>query len=367
MFLYGETIILNGYKLKNNGSWLSMLLCTGICFIIYGIYALIMSRNPGKDIFEIFVDIFGKIFGRLFIFIFIVFCMFVGIEAIKNITIFIITLTFPETPVMYIAFVLLIVIYIIVRCGIEVLGRASCVIFPLIALTVVLFLTLLIDKIDIRNIKPLVAEPFKNIAKGGIFNFLIIFGDGVIFLGIITSSESKSNHLKSYYMANIISGFLFILSILGNIAVLGLPLVNYIYFQTFMAISVIDIAQFLTRMEVILSLVILLCVLFRAIICIYVASKGAQKLFAKKDYKKFILPFCLIAFFFAVETLQNIEEVDRFRIKYSWIKSIVQVGIPLILAIIIVIKGSKPQPAEEPKKVLPLKMFKKIVFKRIAN
>ena len=310
-------------------------------------YTIIIQKNEEKDIFDVFDSSFGSWIGKIFSFIFVTFCIFIAIVTTKSIIIFIKDINFKSTPYFYI---LIFFIGLYIFClykGIEVNARLSCVLYVLFILMVLTSFILVIERIEPFHMKPFIAAPTKDIIKGGFYNYAIIFGDSVIILGLVISSKNKKNKktsvFKSLLIANGISSITNALAIIFSILVLGFPLYNHLYYPVPYAISTVSIAMFISRIEVIVSIIFLNAAIIKSIIAMYVATKGMQKVFSTKDNRTFIIPVSIIVFIGSLILFDEINEIIKFDNYYGWVKVIIQAGIPILLAIFVLFKKKKKE------------------------
>lgn len=346
MVLTSEGIITTSYRLTDNGAWLSMLIAMTIGIILSLVYSFIITKSDEKDIFDIFHNIFGKIFGRLFTIIFIVFSFYCAIVATKNMVIQIKHMNFRPTPYFYLILSYIILYLFSLLKGIEVIGRLSSVLRIILISLTILVTILIFSEFEFFNMMPLVAAPMKEILKGGILDFFIIFGDGVLVLGLVVSSKDKNGKKNkiawTLIYAYLFSGLINVLSIVYPILVLGFPLANILYYPAFTAFSLIDIAMFITRVEIIISIIYMSTLIIKAIVAMYVATIGLQKMFSSKSNKTYIIPTCIIVYFGSLLLFDNVNELLHLREEHGWLKGIVQVCIPIIIAIILLFK-KKPK------------------------
>lgn len=340
LFIFGESMIFGGYSFNNTGSWVSMLLAIIFAIPIYLIYVYILKKNPQKDIFEISDDLFGKFFSKIIILFFVGAGILVTVIAFKNLGLFMNILSFPETPLLFLLTSVAIVAFLMIRHGIEILGRGSCVILPIIIVTSIITALLLSYSMDINNLRPLVSEPINNVFKGAMCNLSVTFIDVFLFLGVIISAK-KSDILKTFLTGLLIGGALFLVVIITSHGILSSPLVDVIYYPSYVTLSVIDFGQFLTRIEVIISSTLTSTLIIKACLGIYVASKGIAKLTSTKQYNKLYLPVTIIALVLSFLLFKSLDLMIKFRYHFCLYKLVIQVGLPLLIALVIFIKDRK--------------------------
>lgn len=347
LIILGEGLTIGGYTMPENGAWLAFLIAVMYAFILAFFYGYILRKFPNMDIHDIFLKVFGKIFGRILIILFVSFILFSSIIYIRTIVSIISGITFVETPEIILGIALVLFSYLLIKNGIEVFSRIMTVILQLLLILLVLFVVELTPEMEFINLLPIVAVSVKEIVKGSLFNFFMITGDVVLLMGIMVNMKNDKNvHYKAFSKAIAISGVVSVIIILSNIATLGLPFVHIVHSQTYLSFSIINIGNFLTRIEVALSTFLITAYISKFAIALFVGARGLQKLLNKKNTKPFVIPFGILILFFALEVdfFNNFYQIRFVKEEYGWIKGIFQIVIPIILAIIVTFIKEKQKP-----------------------
>src|SRR5690554_518220 len=255
MIIISEIIFSAGYVMAKTGDWLAMVAAIILGNLIYLVYAFILRKHPNQDIYDILLKKFGKIIGRIFIFIFIAYAVFVASMTIGNGITTIIRLDLMNTPDYVIGFALSVYSFLVIRRGVEIFGRIITIAFQVIIVIIIIYLLLLTSEMRLIELTPLVASPMSEMVKGTLYNFFIITGDVALVLCLrVNMKNDKNVHFKAFFAGSMISGFIFVLIMMANVAALGLPLAAMIHFPTYHAFSLINIGDFITRIEILFSI-----------------------------------------------------------------------------------------------------------------
>ena len=130
---------------------------------------------------------------------------------------------------------------------------------------------------------------------------------------------------------------MYLLAVLMHLLVFDAPLTDLLVFPTYSAIALIDVAQFITRIQVLLSSVFINSVLFKVLIGLEFALEGLKNLFPKGSKKFFYVWVLLVILGLSYLLFPNFEALRIFKEKYAWFK-IVGRSIPLLLLIVLIIR-----------------------------
>ena len=342
MVIISEILIMTTDRLDGNGTWLTFIIPGTLSFFLFFVYHYIMKNFPEKDIFDIFKILLGNFVGKIVSILFILFAMYVAYFALATYVTFNNLFSFQDTPVFAFGTMVILAIgyAIISKGGIEAVARTVSIFLPIIIGTWFLMVVLLSSKMEFDNLLPLVTVPFKEILKTSHENFSNTSGDLILFLGLLIDPGKKTNRLKAFYLTNVIGVIIFVINGIFITSIIGVHLYYQTFFPTYNVISLFNIGSFISRVELVISLLFFLCIGSKIIIGVYVASVGTAKVFNTKNYRNWVFPICAVILFFATYNHSHMHHYDINK-KILWVKSIIQVGIPIIIAIVLLIKKPK--------------------------
>ncbi|HBP63290.1 MAG TPA: spore gernimation protein, partial [Desulfosporosinus sp.] len=166
--------------------WMSVL--PGFALgIPYGLMVLsLMEQYPKKNLLQISETLFGKWIGKIVGVIYIIIAGYFGGLLLAQLGDIYQRTTMLLTPmsVFYLGGILL--VFYLVRSGIEVFSRFSEVIFPLIAFALLLNCGLSIPRIEQGELLPILSEGLKPLFLGGMKVLPFVMSFILFFAGIIT-------------------------------------------------------------------------------------------------------------------------------------------------------------------------------------
>ena len=338
-FIIGSSLIIGIGGDAKNDAWIAGITGLFMAMPMLLIYTRILSLFHGKDLFDILNMTLGKVISKVVAFLYIGYAFHLGALVIRNFGEFINTVAMPETP-MFIPMLFLGVVCIIgVKLGIEVIGRINTYFIPLIMFVLILVQTLSIPKLHLNYLKPVLGNGLIPVLKGGFSTFSFPFAETVLFVGVFSSLQSKKSPRKVYFWGILISAVIVIATTVRNISMLGNMLDSF-YFPSYAAVSLINIGDFLQRIEVSVAIVFVFSVFIKASICLFVTCKGIGKVFKLSNYRSVAIQTGLLMVYFAYILYDNTMQMKYWAFKvYPYYAFPMQVILPIILWIFAEVKS----------------------------
>lgn len=340
LFIIGSAIVLSpGGEAKQN-VWLAILLAVLMTIPIIFIYARLLSIFPGKDLFDILQEVFGKILGKIISLLFVWYAFHLGALVIRNFSEFIQIVSFPETPQLIVAAFLGVVCIWIIKAGIEILGRWAGFVLPFLLITIICLILLSLTEAEFNNIRPVLYDGVTPVLKSAFSIFSFPFAEVVVFMMVFCSIKSKFSTYKVYITGLLIGGLILLSASIRNVLVLGIGTASILYFPSLSAVSLINIGNFLQRIEIIVSVVFLLAGIVKIGVCLYAVSNGVAKIFNFDSYRPLVAPIGFLMMnlsgFIYRSTMEMFEWAEKI---YQFYAMPFQIILPLIIFIVAEIKS----------------------------
>ena len=351
LFIFGSSLVMGTGGDAKGDKWIAVLLALFISAPVLMIYARILSRYPGKDLYGILEEVFGKYFGRAFSLVFIWFSFHLGALVLRNFGEFMNTVGLPETPKIVPIIMFALICVLGVKSGIETLAKCSSY-FIVGAFSLLFLLSLFtIPNMNSENLFPIMYNGFKPVLQGAFSAFSFPFGEVVVFMMVFDSLKSPGSSYKVYLKALVIGGLVVFFVAMRNVVVLGADTIGSVYFPSYTAISRVNIGNFLQRLEISVAIVFTLSGFIKICICLLAATKGVARLFGYKDYRFLVTPIALLMVNLAYIVYDSIIEM------FEWAADIwpyyafpFQVIFPLIILIAVEIKAWMQNKKDKAKK-----------------
>ena len=342
-FIMGSTLIMGIGTNAKNDAWLAGIFGLLISIPVIVIYARIIQLFPGKNLYDIIYLLFGKYLGALALILYVWYAFHLGALVVRNFGEFLNSVTMPETP-MFITMLSLILICIYgVRLGVEVLSRTSAYLLPIMIFIIIVVQLLGITQIRFENIQPVLYYGLVPVIKVGFSAFAFPFAETVIFLGVLGNLQPKKSSYKVYFSGLLVAGSIIIILVLRNIFVLGCQLPNF-YFPSHVAVSRIQIGDFLQRIEVTVAFIFVVGVFIKTSLCLLFTCKGIAKLFHLNDYRSIVMQTGLLMVCLAYILYDDIMDMHFWAFNvYKYYAFPFQVILPMLIFITAEFKIKKEQ------------------------
>jgi spore germination protein KB len=330
-FFLGSTLMVGASTRANQDSWIAVILAFIAALPILLVYARILKLYPGKNIYDIVLEVFGNFFGKLITLLYVLYSIHLGALVIRNFSEFVTVVAMPQTPqFIIIMFMALVVIYMI-KSGIEVFGRWSQFVAPIIVITTIVVTILSIKEMNFSNIMPVFGDDIKQVPDSAFGMFAFPFAESVLFTTLFSSIKPQDNPYKIFIYSAAIGFVIIIIVTIRNILVLGIPLGSSLYFPSYAAIGIIAISDFFSRVEVLIAINLLMLVFVKICVCVFAATMGIAKIFNMKDNKPLSSAVVLLMITLALIIYKSTMEMFAWIDIYKYYAFPFQVILPLII------------------------------------
>lgn len=330
IFILGSSVVMSGNSEAGQDSWLSLLLAFAFMVPVLLIYGRIMRLYPEKNIFEVLELVFGKIIGRVAIALISWYALHLCSIVLCNFSQFIEIVAMPETPQLPLIIIMLAVTTYLAMSGVETLGRWAFVSIFIILGIVLLTIIMALKHMDFTNILPVMEHDFSTIADGSFKLFSFPFAETVLFLGIADAVKKQISSYKLYINAAAFGALILLFVILRNIELLG-NLTEIEYFPSYIAARLINIGDFITRIEGSISMNFIIAGITKITVCLLVAAKGIAHLLNVSSYRRILIPVSLLALALSVTLYSSAMQMYGFISVYPYYAIPFQVFIPVIV------------------------------------
>lgn len=331
-------------------AWISMLFAILIGSIIIILLGTLALKHPDKTLIQISETLLGKYVGKLIGLLYAWFYLHLAALVIRNLVDFL-EVFMIDTPVEAFNIMIGLLMFFAIKYGLEVIARSNEV-YTLLAFGGILFtFILVIPLMDINNIKPILAEGFKPVISGSLPAIGFPYAELVVFSMILPSVNNKQNLRKVFILGGVLGGIVLFFSILSSLLVLGEAATSISIYPTYNMARLINIGEFLTRVEAFISLSFFIIVFVKIIITFYASILAISQVFNLSDYRPLTVPYLVIVLALSVILNENIVEVITFA-STTWTPYAMVFGfvIPLFLLLLTYIKNRKTNSLNEQQK-----------------
>jgi spore germination protein KB len=339
MVLGTAVLVLPGIiaKYAKNDLWLSTIFASLAGFLTVYIANRLHRLFPKETIIQYSQRILGTFAGKALGVIYMLFYVHITGIVAREYADFLVSMFLPLTPTSVVITLMVLVAAMAVRGGVEVVGRTAVVFFPVFTLPLILFVVMLFNDLDPRNLLPVMEHGITPVIKGASVPqtwfsefFLISF-----FLPMLTDSEkgmkwgmaSVTGVMLTMVLVNLIALFLF-----------GQDIATFTY-PVMEVARYISVADFFENLQSVIMMLWVLGAFVKISLFYYAVALGTAQWLNLSDYRPLVLPLGFLIFLFSFWDLPNLSVLNHFQEKTGPFYLIsIQIVIPLLLLIIAVVR-----------------------------
>ncbi len=339
MFFIGSFVIVGTNITAKQDVWISIILTLAVSIPMLYIYSKLLTTYPGKNLFDVFIEVYGNIIGRIISLLFAWYALHLGSLIIRNYSEYINIASFPETPqIVTVFFVGLLCIWM-AKAGIEVLGRWASFTAPLIIFILAIVISLSLTNADYSNLKPIMYDGMGPVLSTSFAFLFFPFLELIIFTMLFNNLQDNKKTFKVFLISILVGSLLLMAVLLRNIIVLGPNTINDILFPAILAVEVIDVGFFVERIEIVVTVVFIFGAFVRISACLLATSIGVSKILGIDNYRYLVAPLGFTMM--CLSTIVYSSAMDMFNWAgkyYSYYAIPFQLVIPIITLITAKIK-----------------------------
>lgn len=332
LFISGSSLFMGTSGGSGNSSWIALFFAISLAVPLMLIYARLHVLFPGKDLYDMLISVFGAVFGRMLSCLYIWYALHLGALVLRNFGEFSKTVALTATPMIAPMLVIGLLCVWVVSAGMEVLGRSAKFLLLFSFIVIVLIQLLSVPKFEYHHMKPLLDSGWGPVFADTAGSFTFPFAEIVIFLGAFNVLPAKGSATRVLVSGTLIAGIIIIFVTLRNLLVLGPDILSSLYFPSYVAVSRINIGDFLTRIEGSAAIVFVTALFIKVSLCLYVTCNGVSKVFKLKSYRSVVLQMGLIMVYLSDFIYKDIMEMQYFAYHIYKVYALpFQVVIPVML------------------------------------
>lgn len=316
-FMQSMALLVNfSLSLTKQSTWIVVIVAYAITVLAALMYLAIAKRYPDKNLVQIDDAAFGPYLGKVVSAAYIWFFFQLVIHYMYFFNSFWLTFIMPETPRPAFLIMLAFAGFLAVREGIEVIARCSPLFTVIVWITTATLFALLLGDMDLSNLLPVLDVPLRDFVQSTHITVVIPFCDIVVFLMIFPYTADQTKLKKPVLIGISLAALQLLIVVLRDILVLGVDVGN-VSSASFMAARRIDIADILTRMDILVAISLLTTIFMKLAITYYVTVLGTAQLLNLRSYRPLIIPIGILAVTVGVALYpSDMEQV--YAAKYAW-------------------------------------------------
>ena len=294
-FVQGSGLLISFIdSITKHDSWLVIISAFLVCIPFVLLYLALAKMFPGSNLIEINDIIYGPYLGKFVSALYVSYFLILLSLNLRDLGDFYVNFIMPETPLIFLLICFTLVCAYALRNGIEPMARISFTLVILGLSIIALTIILLLKDMKYSNFLPVFEIPLQIFFQGTHTIAAIPFGEVVVFLMVISSVNNIEN-VRKFTLWGLSLSALYLLTIsMRNTAVLGNLSTIYIS-SGYQVTRLIDIGNFLTRLEVLIAISITTALFMKISILYYATVLGLSQITRLRTYLPLILPIGSIA------------------------------------------------------------------------
>jgi len=343
LFEFGTALVVPIGLAVGHGVWLSTLIALPGGILLFLIYDYLFRQHPNMILSGYIQKILGKFIGWPLSFVYVAFFMYSASRNLRDAGDLLVTAAYDRTPLFVINAILIIAVIYVLSKGIEVFARLA-EIYLIIMISLGLISNVFVicsGLVELKNLLPLIGGEWKAIFSSAYPNiWMFPFGELIILTTILPHLNKGHLARRTGIIAIMISGLLLSFTHAIEVAVLGEDMYNRATFPLFTAISLVNIAEFIQRMDALVMLTLIIGAFFKMSLFCYAAIVIAGELFQVDEQKKVVVPIATLVLFFSIMLASNLPgHLEEGEMSIKVYLPIFSVGIPMLLCIVHLIRN----------------------------
>ena len=261
------------YTYTKNETWIPVVIGAIVSIGIVSIYGRLAKSYPGSSLVEINDIVFGKVGGRVMSAIYVYYFFSLVVLNTNDFGSFVKGYILASTPltITYVLFLFL-CLYAARKGAVSMTRYAALLSFVYIA-AIVINTTLLTNKMHPSNLTPVFTLSVKNYLLGAHFTAMLPYCEIMAFMMFAPYLQKPGELGKALLRGLIIAFFVLLVIIVRDIVVIG----NYIMYTsmpTYSSIRLIDVGDFLTRLDIIFAVMLVTMTFFKVSILLFSTVKS---------------------------------------------------------------------------------------------
>ena len=317
-------------KYAKNDLWLSPILASLIGFVTVYIAYKLHEFYPKQTVIQFSEQIMGRFAGKILGLLFLFFYIQTTGQITRTYAEFIVDSFLVNTPISLIMASMIFLCGLIVSVGIEGLGRAAELFFPIFTFPLLILIILIFPDFEVKHIFPILADGFMPPMKGAIVPsgwfsefFLISF----LLPFLVDHKKGMKYRMMTVFavMMTLVVVNLIVLFVLGSTTASR-------FYPLMQIARYISIADFFEHLESVVMAIWIVGAFIKISMFYYVAALSTAQWLNLSDYRPVVLPLGIVMVEFSFWSLSNTMELTSFLEKtVPFYHLLLQTIIPLFL------------------------------------
>lgn len=343
LFELGSAVLVGLAKTAMQDGWITVGLATICGLILYLIYAKLYRTYPAVPLTNYIRKIWGNYIGWIIGLIYVISYIYSASRVLRDFEELLVTSAYSATSLLTVGICMLLCIMYAVYKGFEVFARVAelCFFIMFLVLFAIILLEFTGGLIHLENLQPILEHGWQPVFKALFPTSLTFpFGEMIAFTMILPYVHNQNTAKRAGIAAVTASGLYFVLFKVINVSILGADIVLRSAFPMLIAVSYINVANFVQRLEALVIISMVVLGFIKVAIYFFCAVIGSADLFHVKQSRKLIYPIgCIILVSSIVVAPNYVAHINEsLKVVTYYLALPLQIVIPILLLITVWIK-----------------------------
>jgi spore germination protein KB len=328
----GTAMILGLGGTAKNDAWL-VIAGSMICSLtLMWVFTKLAIYYPDDTLIQMLPKIIGKYLSYPIIILYILHFTYSASRACRELGDLILATILPETPILVVMGIFMVLMVYCLRGGVETFGRMGEMVFPLyiLSLAIIWILLFTVKEFSVLNLTPVLGNGVKPVLKEVFPNGINFpFGETIIITMFFPYLNNKKNIRKIGLLVIIVGGILLMINSIMMISTIGPELYVRNNFQLLISTQMVSIADFLERFDAIVILMMVAGVFFKVGGWFFGAALAVSQLFNLKDMKSVLVALSTIIVPLSLLSANNY--MEHLELGFTFFVPYVHTGLQIII------------------------------------
>lgn len=292
-------------------AWLANILVVGLGLLLVFLFNTLGSRFPTMNLAEYSEKIFGKSLGKIISLLYFIYFFLSTANFVRQIGDFVTIQILPDTPILAIHFLFIIIVIMGVRYGLEPFSRAFEIFFPFILLLFIIFIISIFPMFQFQQLQPILGNGMKPVIGTAIKSLGTPYLQLVLFLMVFPAVNQTTRAKKSFLLGTLMGGSVLVLVTLVSILCLGTYFSENQQFVSYVLALKINIGGIWQRIEAVMAFIWFTTTYIKITLYFYASVLCMGQILKLKDFKCLTFPLGFITLILSLIVNKNIVESDQ--------------------------------------------------------
>jgi spore germination protein KB len=348
LFELGSALLFGLGADAKQDAWIAVLLGMLAGIIVFLVYTSLYKFSNNKSLITLLRAAFGRYIGWIIGWIYVIYFIYFASRVLRDFVDLLRLAAYDRTTFLTLAIGMVLCVMYASYKGIEVFARFTLITFflVLVSLAGIIILQFSSGNVQFQNLQPVLEDGMMPVLKAAFPALVVIpYGELIVFLMLFPYVQQSSKIRKIGVNSIILGGGILLLFTILNLSILGADVYSRSSFPLLTSVGLINIANFVQRIESILIFLMVLLGFVKIFLFAYGAILGTSELFQiRKNALIYPITFLILLSSVIISSSFSEHIKEGFTLAPTYFHLPMAIFIPVILLIVVWIKNKKTPP-----------------------